>query len=196
MNTRIPEKSRKQQIILSARSLLAKRGESGFSLREVAKEVGIKLASLQYHFPTRAELVEAILAHTIDVYLKELEALPVIAGANPEDTLRTVLRWFTGTQAIGDEDVRLEVHLWAMALNDPLVLASLARYHRLYLEKIAELIANARPDIDAAEVKRRAVAIACLQEGSYLFLSNEAIALSQTEILDQVYKTSVAIALE
>ena len=88
--------SRKSEIIQSARSLLARNGTAGFSLREVAKDVGIKLASLQYHFPTRAALVAAMLANTVEAYMSELEALPGAAGDDPEEALTASLRWLSG----------------------------------------------------------------------------------------------------
>ena len=38
---------------------MMERGYNGFSFRDVAAEVGIKSASIHYHFPTKAELAEA-----------------------------------------------------------------------------------------------------------------------------------------
>lgn len=46
-------------ILNSARVLMMDRGYNGFSFRDVASEVGIKSASIHYHFATKADLVEA-----------------------------------------------------------------------------------------------------------------------------------------
>lgn len=46
-------------ILNSARTLMMDRGYNGFSFRDVAAEVGIKSASIHYHYPTKADLAEA-----------------------------------------------------------------------------------------------------------------------------------------
>ena len=46
-------------ILNSARALMMDRGYNGFSFRDVAAEVGIKSASIHYHYPTKADLAEA-----------------------------------------------------------------------------------------------------------------------------------------
>jgi TetR/AcrR family transcriptional repressor of nem operon len=46
-------------ILNSARVLMMDRGYNGFSFRDVAAEVGIKSASIHYHYATKADLAEA-----------------------------------------------------------------------------------------------------------------------------------------
>lgn len=48
------------QIVASAQRLIMARGYNGFSFRDVAEEVGIRSASIHYHFPTKADLAAAI----------------------------------------------------------------------------------------------------------------------------------------
>lgn len=195
MNNDVAKDNRKLQIIRAARALLAGEGETGFSLREVAKGVGIKLASLQYHFPTRAKLVEAILQHTHDAYVSELNALPTDTDADPTEKLRSALKWFTSFESGDEEENHLEIHLWSMALSDPLVRESLTLYHRSYIDKVTELIAAANPTITQSDARCRAVAIVSMQEGSLLFANGEAAQLPQSEILEQLYLASLQIAL-
>lgn len=47
------------EILQVARRVIMERGYNGFSFRDVAAEVGIKSASIHYHFPTKADLAEA-----------------------------------------------------------------------------------------------------------------------------------------
>jgi len=70
----------------------------------------MKLASLQYHFPNKADLMPAILNHTMDAYPDEVEtAIP-----------RPGMTWWNNRKArpalsgIGtpdEDDGRLEIHL-------------------------------------------------------------------------------------
>ena len=46
-------------ILHAARMLMMDRGFNGFSFRDVAADVGIKSASIHYHFATKADLAEA-----------------------------------------------------------------------------------------------------------------------------------------
>ena len=46
----------KQTILEAARRVVQSRGYNALSFRELAKEVGIKSASIHYHFPTKGDL--------------------------------------------------------------------------------------------------------------------------------------------
>ena len=54
------EDSRRERILDAAESRAREGGYYGFSFREVAADVGIKSASVHYHFPTKASLAEAL----------------------------------------------------------------------------------------------------------------------------------------
>jgi len=49
------------RILEVARDLVQKRGYHAFSYRDVADHVGIRTASIHYHFPTKTDLIEAVL---------------------------------------------------------------------------------------------------------------------------------------
>lgn len=48
--------SKKQELLAAAQSKVRTGGYSNFSFRDLATEVGIKSASVHYHFPTKADL--------------------------------------------------------------------------------------------------------------------------------------------
>lgn len=50
------ETSTREKIIAAAQEAVATRGYSAFSFRELATELGIKSASIHYHFPTKTHL--------------------------------------------------------------------------------------------------------------------------------------------
>ena len=50
----------KERIMAAARLTVQDRGYSGLSFRELAKEVGIKSASIHHYFPTQGELGGAL----------------------------------------------------------------------------------------------------------------------------------------
>lgn len=63
----------RQQIVEEALSLLLERSLSGLKMRELADRLGIKAASLYWHFPNKAALEAALSEH---LFLSALENTP------------------------------------------------------------------------------------------------------------------------
>ncbi len=65
----------RDRIMTAARLTVQDRGYNGLSFRELAKDVGIKSASIYYYFPTKGELGSALAArYTLD-FLHYLDGL-------------------------------------------------------------------------------------------------------------------------
>ena len=72
-------------ILHAARMLMMDRGFNGFSFRDVAADVGIKSASIHYHYATKADLAEA----TTQAYREAFkEAVSQIDAGSAADLLR------------------------------------------------------------------------------------------------------------
>ncbi|MGC1495819.1 MAG: TetR/AcrR family transcriptional regulator [Sulfitobacter sp.] len=66
------------EILESAQSLMQDKGYNGFSFRDVAAQVGIKSASIHYHFPTKGDLAKAAVRSYRDAFstlLADISAL-------------------------------------------------------------------------------------------------------------------------
>ncbi len=63
---------RRQQILDSAERMARRGGYNGFSFRDIAAEVGVKSASVHYHFPTKADLSTALAERYSDRFLGSL----------------------------------------------------------------------------------------------------------------------------
>jgi len=64
-----------QRILDVAERLVQRRGFNGFSYSNVAAELSVTNASLHYHFPTKAELGEALIARYTERFTAELERI-------------------------------------------------------------------------------------------------------------------------
>lgn len=65
-----------QQIIEVAQQLIFDRGYNAFSYADIAQQVGIRKASIHYHFPAKSDLVKSVVAHyrsEICLLLNELD---------------------------------------------------------------------------------------------------------------------------
>ncbi len=81
-------RSAKAEEILDVAERMARTGGyNGFSFREIAKAVGIKSASVHYHFPGKTELGVAVARRYTERFLAGLGA-PDEPGAEPEALLK------------------------------------------------------------------------------------------------------------
>jgi AcrR family transcriptional regulator len=90
-------KPRKEEILDVATRLFAERGYEGTSMNDVAERVGMRKASLFYHFATKDALYEAVLDRLVASLQVALEAIYVSSGTFEDrldavtETLVTVL---------------------------------------------------------------------------------------------------------
>jgi TetR/AcrR family transcriptional repressor of nem operon len=86
--------TKKQALLKAAEDKVRSGGYSNFSFRELAKEVGIKSASVHYHFPTKADLGAELARQYTDHFINLLGDPAVLkkAGENPIDVFVTQFR--------------------------------------------------------------------------------------------------------
>lgn len=77
----------REEILAAARRAAQAHGYGGLNFRELAAEVGVKGASIHYHFPTKADLGAAVARRYWEDSETVLEAL-WNEGADPARTLR------------------------------------------------------------------------------------------------------------
>ena len=70
------QRTKATEIVDAARNTMMERGYNGFSFRDIATDVGIKSASIHYHFPTKAALAEAAAKAYREGFAKTLDDLP------------------------------------------------------------------------------------------------------------------------
>ena len=154
-----------RRILRSANALLAKSGPARFSMRNVAASAGLHLANVQYYFPTRDALLEALLQ---DIGRQYRQAYERCLNEVPAD--RTAR--FEAILNFNLEDIskratrRYFLQLWA--LLDALDGNSGRRLKAMYaidIEQLSERIGELDPHATSAETRRRATLLAALIEG-------------------------------
>ncbi|MGE7990300.1 TetR/AcrR family transcriptional regulator [Pseudomonas sp. NPDC089554] len=78
----------REAILAAAKSAAQLHGYSGINFRSIAEQVGIKNASIYYHFPSKADLGAAVAER---YWQDALAALEEIRGANPDLATRLQL---------------------------------------------------------------------------------------------------------
>ena len=104
------DKPRKDALIEAASHLFRSKGYERTSVRDLAQAVGIQSGSLFYHFRSKSEILEAVMAHGIgEITRNARSALHGIQGAKPR--LLTLLRVHL-TALLGSQQHALEVSLY------------------------------------------------------------------------------------
>jgi TetR/AcrR family transcriptional repressor of nem operon len=83
------------ELLDAAECLVRTRGYNGFSYRDLAEQIGIKTASIHYHFPTKADLGEAVVETERERFAKVLARL----DAEEKDPRRRLKRFVELFQA-------------------------------------------------------------------------------------------------
>jgi AcrR family transcriptional regulator len=115
-----------QRILDVAESLFMDRGYSAITLRDIADELGIKQASLYYHFPAGKEQIFVAMAERLfERHREGLEQALAGAAQNLSDQLRAVAGWFSSQPPV---KILGMLHADISALN---------REHKRHLETLA-----------------------------------------------------------
>lgn len=160
-----PEKDRQERILDAVVRLLAQRGISGVSMRAVAREAGVSLGLVNYHYDDKASLIRAALRR-----IEEHDAALVAPdpGLPPEERLRAALARVVDPEFLTTEYLSLRLQLWALARAHEDFEQINTEAQRRYRSGLAELIRAARPSLSEQECARRAADIDVVQNGLWL----------------------------
>lgn len=90
---RLPAATAREEILDAAAELFAQRGYAATSTRLIAERVGIRQASLYYHFKTKEQILAELLEATVRPSLEHAAALGDLA---PAEALRSLIRFDVG----------------------------------------------------------------------------------------------------
>lgn len=160
---------RREEVLDCAVQILVETGYSGLSFRKVAEAAGITVGNLQFYFPTRADLIEAMLKREMGRYDTELgQAVDPEAGVDGETTLMQTIDYLLGDQTSQSSCI-IFWELWALAAHDVTAANIMNAYYQTYLDTLAALVQRTRPSLTPAKANRCAFLIISLIEGASLF---------------------------
>jgi AcrR family transcriptional regulator len=105
-----PEKVRQERILDAVVRLLAQGGISAVSMRAVAREAGVSLGLVNYHYDDKTSLIRAALHRIEEQDIALVEPDPAL---EPEERLRAALRRVVDPEFLTTEYLSLRLQLWA-----------------------------------------------------------------------------------
>jgi len=155
---------RRTEILETAIALIVDEGYSSLTMRALAREVGMKLASLQYHFRTTDELMRAVVTHIGNVYEESFRAL---RNGNEVITAQQLVGFILddepGKSICGD---RLWPQLWAMQDVEPLVSELVANIYQRYLDVLEDSLRSS----GSSTPRTDALCLISMLEGTTIFV--------------------------
>jgi TetR/AcrR family transcriptional repressor of nem operon len=92
-NRAMSDRDTRRELLDLAETLVRTRGYNGFSYRDLAEQIGIKTASIHYHFPTKGDLGEALIENEREVFARNLAQLDA-AEKDPRRRLERFIQLF------------------------------------------------------------------------------------------------------
>ena len=162
--------NRKAQILDSAERLARRFGYDGFSYADLEKEIGIRKASIHHHYPSKADLAEALVKRYTDNILSKLSTLDTdtnSAGQTLEEYLSLYEASLQGGQSLC---LYVAISVGAPQLDNP-VLALLDEFHDASRAWLETLFRRGKTDgsiIGGLDPAQDAAACLALVEGAQL----------------------------
>ncbi len=129
---------RRPQFVAAARTALATHGVAKTSVRAVAAEAGVPLATMQYVFPSKAELLRAVIEDVVDEIAQVL-ADSAATDQGLEHAIRRGLSTFWERLVETGRDLQLlQYELTLYALRTP----GHAELARLQYQRYADVVAD------------------------------------------------------
>ncbi|GLX07070.1 TetR/AcrR family transcriptional regulator [Microbispora sp. NBRC 16548] len=160
------EKVDRQALILEAvLRLLSLQGISGVSMRAVAREAGVSLGLVNYHYEDKTSLIRAAL-HRIEE--QDIALVEPDLALEPEERLRAALTRVADPEFLTTEYLSLRLQLWALAQAHEDFERINTEAQKRYRAGLAALIGAARPELSPDECGKRAADIDVIQNGLWL----------------------------
>jgi len=160
-----PHNETARRIVEVARAVLMNKGYAQFSMRNVAAEAGMRLGHVQYYFPTRSDLVRALMHDTQQHYLAAYRECLLKAPPDRHERFKAFLE-FNLCDVANPETRRFFTQMWALLDTMEAEAGSLLNeFYEMDIAAVSERVAELDPDCAPGEVRRRATVLAAMIEG-------------------------------
>lgn len=164
---------RREALLEAAEHVLVTSGNANATMRNFAAASNVRIGHLQHYFPTRSDLMQALLDRVLQ---RSLTWMRESTGVDLErDSHARITREESGQiasslmqQQNDPTTVRLYVEIWAMAASDDAIAAVLRDFYSHYAEYVQLIVKRAQPEMETATQQARANSLVALFEGAAL----------------------------
>ncbi|MES1983964.1 MAG: TetR/AcrR family transcriptional regulator [Pseudomonadota bacterium] len=152
----------------AARRLFIEDGYAAFSMRKVARAIGISQGHLQHFFPTREDLVSAMLEQTAHHYSEIYETLLVGMEGQGLARFEGVVH-FLVQDITNREMTNFFIELWPMTAHNETASTMLRDIYQRNCEGFAQVVREVWPDAPEEDVQDMSLQILALIDGLIVY---------------------------
>jgi AcrR family transcriptional regulator len=183
------------RILEVARELLMTEGAGELSMRNIAKRAGLHLNNVQYYFPKRDDLVQALI---IDIGERYQRAHDELLNGTPDDPLarfQAIVRF--NLQDTFDPSTRqLFIQLWALlSAVDRHTGRLLGKLYDINISQLGANLARIHPHETEAEIRHRATLVAAVTEGLMVVHGPNGPKSKDRHLIEHAYDMAMEVAL-
>lgn len=162
---------RRIKIILeAAEQLLIDSGYHNFSMRKVATKAGVSVGNLQYYFPSKDKLLEALLDQVIQNYLDTFEQFR--GQYTPQEQFIKIIK-----AVIKDLNTKHTTvffpELWSMANHEKYISEIMDNMYGKYRALLAKVIRDINPNLNQCQAQRLSIFMTASLEGHTIFIGHK-----------------------
>ncbi len=162
---------RSAEILQAATQIFIQEGYAELTLRRVAKDVDIRLSTVQHYFDSREALIAALIDERIQHYKNSYAELKTRIGIDSEAKARAIVR-FLLDDSLSADTCGFFTQIWAMGFQKADSRAQLSDMYESHRQDLAGIVASLRPDLDERECFQRATMMSSMIEGSLIHLGH------------------------
>ncbi len=163
-------KASREQILVEAEKLLKANGYHSLSTRKVADACGISVGNLTYHFPNKAQLIDALMLDVCERYEHQRSTIKFNKALDPISYLKRVISWMLD-DAVTPEVSALFLELWILAKHHDFASETLERFYQTATNWICESLEIYFPHSSAKQRQHAAYFMLTLSEGTVAVFS-------------------------
>jgi AcrR family transcriptional regulator len=178
------------KILQAAKQVFIRDGSEKFSARGVAKEAGLSLGAVQHFFPTKRDLLAAMLEYVVNAYEIAYQRLCDRLPMNGETRLLGVLDILIAD--IWKRDTRkFFFGFWALACHNSAAGELFSEMYSFHVKRIGTFLGAARPGLSEKRCEELAIQIAAMIEGLMLFSAPRGKRFTTRERMSHMVKETI-----
>ncbi len=184
------ENSGSLKIVKAAKQVFLRETDSGFSIRNVAREAGLSMGAVQHFYSTRDKLMAAMLEFVVNEYETAYERVFSGLPFNGEARLLGVIEYLA-VDITRAETRQFFFALWALGCHNKPVAALIEEMYSHHRRNLAALIGAARPAFAEERCFEIAMQVAALIDGLMIFTAPGSRHFASRAALGKSVKASV-----
>ena len=159
---------RAEDILQAAKLVLVEEGYAALTTRKVANKLGIRQSNVQYYYPMKVDLVQALFEKAMETHAVALAERLASGRISPKRRVLWSLDFNLKTHESREQIVFMR-ELWALASHDAEVARVMHEFYCGWIDLATQTLLEFNPKLGMRRAQRRALAIISMVDGLSLF---------------------------